>query len=101
MNNLLQDIRFAIRTFVKAPLFFAVSVLSLAFGIGANTAIFTLTDQILVRALPVKSPEQLVLLSAVGRHYGGNSGSNRISYPMYQDFRVPNLVFSGIFCFRE
>jgi predicted permease len=99
--HLLQDIRFALRTFAKSPLFVAVAVLSLAFGIGANTAIFTLTDQVLVRALPVQHPEQLVLLSAVGQHYGSNRGWNRISYPMYQDFRDHNTVFSGMFCFIE
>ena len=99
--HLWQDIRFALRTFAKSPLFVAVAVLSLAFGIGANTAIFTLTDQVLVRALPVRNPEQLVLLSAVGQHYGSNRGWNRISYPMYQDFRDHNVVFSSMFCFVE
>ncbi|MBV9222876.1 MAG: ABC transporter permease, partial [Acidobacteriaceae bacterium] len=99
--HLFQDVRFALRTFAKAPLFVGIAVLSLAFGIGANTAIFTLTDQVLVRALPVKNPEQLVLLSAVGQHYGSNRGWNRISYPMYQDFRDGNTVFSGMFCFFE
>lgn len=99
--TVLQDIRFALRSFEKSPLFFAAAVLSLAFGIGANTAIFTLTDQLLVRMLPVKNPEQLVLFSAQGRHYGNNRGPNRISYPMYQDFRDHNTVFSGMFCFEE
>jgi predicted permease len=99
--NLVQDITYAFRTFAKAPLFVAIAVLSIAFGIGANTAIFSLTDQILMRMLPVKHPEELVLLSAVGRHYGSNQGWNRISYPMYQDFRDHNAVFSGMFCFRE
>jgi predicted permease len=98
---MLQDINYAWRAFRKAPLFVVVAVLSLALGIGANTAIFTLTDQVLLRTLPVKDPEQLVLLSALGRHYGGNMGWNRISYPMYQDFRDRNSVFSGMFCFRE
>ncbi len=98
---LLQDLRFAFRTFKKAPLLVAVAILSLTFGIGANTAIFTLTDQILVRMLPVTHPEQLVLLSAIGRHYGNNQGWNRISYPMYQDFRNHGGPFSAMFCFRE
>jgi predicted permease len=98
---LLQNIRFAVRSLSRARLFVAVAVLSLAFGIGANTAIYTLTDQILVRMLPVKQPEQLVMLTAEGRHYGNNMGSNRISYPMYQDFRDHNTVFSGMFCFHE
>ncbi len=99
--QLLQDIRFAWRSFAKARLFVVVAVLSLAFGIGANTAIYTLTDQILVRMLPVRQPEQLVLFSAEGQHYGSNMGRNRISYPMYQDFRDHNTVFSGMFCFNE
>jgi len=99
--NLVQDITYAFRTFAKAPLFVAIAVLSIAFGIGANTAIFSLTDQILMRMLPVKHPEELILLSALGRHYGSNQGWNRISYPMYQDFRDHNTVFSGMFCFRE
>jgi hypothetical protein len=99
--NLVQDITYAFRTFAKAPLFVVIAVLSIAFGIGANTAIFSLTDQILMRMLPVKHPEELVLLSAVGRHYGSNQGWNRISYLMYQDFRDHNAVFSGMFCFRE
>ncbi len=99
--NLMQDVTFALRTFAKSPLFVTVAICSLAFGIGANTAIFTLTDQVLVRMLPVKQPEQLVLLSAIGRHYGNNMGWNRISYPMYQDFRDRNSIFSGMFCFRE
>ena len=99
--SLAQDFVFALRTCARAPLFVAVAVLSLAFGIGANTAIFSLTDQILVRMLPVRQPEQLVMLSAVGRHYGSNMGPNRISYPMYHDFRDHNSVFSGMFCFHE
>ncbi len=98
---LLQDVQLALRAFRKAPMFVAVAVLSLAFGIGANTAIFTLTDQLLLRALPVQHPEQLVLFSAKGQHYGNNQGWNRISYPMYQDFRDHNTVFSGMFCMRE
>lgn len=97
----LQDIQFALRTLRKSPAFLIVAVASLALGIGANTAIFTLTDQILIRTLPVKNPQQLVLLSALGRHYGSNQGWNRISYPMYQDFRDRNTVFSQMFCYRE
>ncbi len=99
--NLLQDVTFALRSFRKSPLFTAVAIVSLAFGIGANTAIFTLVDQVLLRMLPVKHPEQLVLLTAMGQHYGGNSGGNRLSYPMYTDFRDHASAFSGMFCLRE
>src|SRR5271168_4228431 len=98
MGTLLQDLRYAARTFRKSPVFVVVAVLSLALGIGANTAIFTLVDQVLLRLLPVKDPQQLVLLWGRGPHYGSNNGRYRISYPLYADFRDHNQVFSGIFC---
>jgi predicted permease len=98
MGNLAHDLRFAIRTFRKSPVFVAVAVLSLALGIGANTAIFTLVDQILLRLLPVKDPQQLVLFWGRGQHYGSNNGRYKISYPMYEDFRDHNQVFSGMLC---
>jgi predicted permease len=98
VGQLLNDIRYALRTFRKSPVFVAVAVLSLALGIGANTAIFTLIAQVLLRLLPVKDPRQLVLLWARGQHYGSNNGRNKISYPMYEDFRDNNQVFSGVFC---
>ena len=98
MANLLQDLRYALRGFLKAPVFTLVAVLSIALGIGANTAIFTLVDQVLLRLLPVKDPKQLVLLTSSGAHYGNNRGGNAISYPMYADFRDNNRVFSGMFC---
>ena len=99
MAMLLQDLRYALRTLRKSPLFTMVAVLSLALGIGANTAIFTLIHQLILELLPVKQPEELVLLmTSRGQHYGSNRGSNAISYPMYQDFRDKNQVFSGMFC---
>ncbi|MGA3202678.1 MAG: ABC transporter permease, partial [Bryobacteraceae bacterium] len=101
MGHFLNDIRYAFRTFRKSPVFVAVAVLSLALGIGANTAIFTLVDQVLLRLLPVKDPQQLVLLWGRGSHYGSNNGPNRLSYPMYEDFRDKNQVFSGMFCRQE
>ena len=90
MGNLVQDVRFALRTFRKAPVFVAVAILSLTLGIGANTAIFTLVDQVLLRLLPVKEPKQLVTLWGRGEHYGGNNGPIKLSYPMYADFRDKN-----------
>jgi hypothetical protein len=98
MTNLWGDLRYAFRSLRKAPVFTAVAVLSLALGIGANTAIFTLLDQILLRLLPVKDAKQLTLLTMRGRHYGSNWGGNAISYPMYRDFQDRNDVFSGMFC---
>jgi predicted permease len=98
MLTILADLRFALRTFARAPVFTTVAVISLAFGIGANTAIFTLLDQVLLRGLPVKEPGQLVLLTWRGSHYGSNWGSNSLSYPMYRDIRDQNQVFSGMLC---
>lgn len=76
----------------------AVAVMTLALGIGANTAIFSLLDQILLRLLPVKHPQQLVMLTMRGHHYGNNWGGNAISHPMFRDFQAHNEVFSGMFC---
>src|SRR5437773_399894 len=98
MSSLWNELRYALRMLRKSPLFTAIAVLSLAAGIGANTAIFSLVDQILLRMLPVKEPQQLVLLTMRGMHYGSNWGGNAISYPMYSDFRDNNHVFSGMFC---
>jgi putative ABC transport system permease protein len=98
MGSLWNDLRFALRTLKKSPAFTAVAVISLALGIGANTAIFSLLDQILLRLLPVKDPQQLVLLTVRGIEYGNNTGGNAISYPLYQDFRDHNAVFSAMFC---
>jgi len=98
MRELIADFRYAFRSLAKAPVFTSVAILSLALGIGANTAIFSMLDQILLRLLPVKNPEQLVLLSWRGAWYGSNTGSNALSYPLYKDFRDNNAVFSDVFC---
>src|SRR4051794_3217051 len=98
MNRIIQDIRFAFRSFRKSPGFTAVAILSLALGIGANTAIFSLVDQLILRLLPIRDPQSVVLLAARGRHYGGNNGLNALSYPMYQDLRQRNTVFSEMMC---
>jgi predicted permease len=96
-HRLKGDFQFALRTLRKSPAFLLVATVSLALGIGANTAIFTLIDQVLLRPLPVKEPQQLVLLWSRGQHYGSNNGRYKISYPMYTDFRDKNPVFSGMF----
>lgn len=98
MSTFWNDVRYAVRGFSRNPLFTVVAVLSLAFGIGANTAVFSLLDQVMLRMLPVKNPEQLVQLAERGNHYGSNSGMNALSYPMYKDFSEHNDVFSGMFC---
>ena len=100
MGNLLPDVRFAFRTIRRSPLFAAVAILSLALGIGANTAIFSLMDQIMLRLLPVKDPDQLVMLFQKGAHNGSNMGDRMHSYPMYQDFQKKAEPFSEVLCRR-
>src|SRR5207302_3467014 len=100
MASCLQDVRYAFRQLRKTPGFTTVSLITLALGIGANTAIFSLTDQILLRLLPVAHPEELVLLRSPGLSPGHNwtDGANvtTFSYPMYKDLRDRNQVFSGL-----
>jgi predicted permease len=100
MENLLQDIRFALRTLGKSPGFALVAILTLALGIGANAAIFSLTDQVLLRLLPVERPRELVVLSSPGvghgRIWSDIEGGPSFSYPMYKDLRDRNAVFTGL-----
>src|SRR5215217_2453001 len=96
MNAVAQDLRYAVRTLVKSPGFTVIVVLTLALGIGANTAIFSLTDQLLLRLLPVKSPEKLVVLDGPGAFQGRTFNNGTFSYPMYRDFRDQNTVFDGV-----
>ena len=100
MANLLEDVRYALRGLRKSPLFTSVALASLAIGIGANTAVFSLMDQALLRSLPVKHPEELVLFKAPGPRSGSiNSNYDdtvTFSYPMYREFRDGNTVFSGV-----
>ena len=97
LDNTWQDIRYALRGMRQRPGFTAAAVLSLALGIGANTAIFTLLDQVLLRNLPVGHPEQLVQLRQFGGLiYGSTFGDDAFSYPLYRDLRDGNQVFSGV-----
>jgi predicted permease len=82
-----HDLRLALRGLGRSPLFAAVAILSLALGIGANTAIFTLIDQILLRQLPVRDPDNLVMLYQQGPHPGNNMGLRQQSYPIYREYQ--------------
>jgi predicted permease len=93
-----HDVRDAARQLRRSPGFTAAAVLSLALGIGANTAIFTLLDQVLLRPLPIAHPEQLVLLNWDGLRYGVTMSGDAMSYPAYRDIRDRNEVFSGVMC---
>ena len=99
IQDLVQDLHFGLRMLRKSPGFTAVAVLTLALGIGANTAIFTLTDQILLRDLPVPHAERLVILRSPGPNHGHtwgdvDQGAQSFSYPMYKDLRERVTVFS-------
>ena len=96
MHALWRDIRHASRSLRKAPGFSAVVILTLGLGIGANTAIFSLMDQVLLRPLPVHDPAALVLLDGPGPFRGRTMNAMTFSYPMYDDFRDRNEVFSGV-----
>src|SRR5947207_8502658 len=95
-----SDLRLALRGLRRSPLFSIVAILSLALGIGANTAIFTLLDQILLRKLPVKAPDELVMLYQRGSHMGSNMGSRMHSYPIYQDYQKRAEPLAEVLCRR-
>ncbi len=100
-EHLVQDLSFGLRTMLRrSPIITLVAVCSLALGIGANTAIFSLLDAILLRSLPVTDPEQLVLFGK-GRWVGSTGGlpstsQDLFSYPFYREFRQRTDVFSGV-----
>ena len=102
-----QDIRYALRTLRRAPGFAAVAVLTLALGIGANTAIFSLFHQLLLRPLPVSEPQQLVNIVSPGPRSGptscGDIGKCEavFSYPMFRDLERIQSVFTGIAAHRN
>ncbi len=99
MAAFLSDLRHTLRALQKSPLFTTVAIASLALGLGANTAIFTLLDQVLLRPLPVKNPRELVLIEAPGPnrgHFSGDNSDRLFSRPFYIDLRDRNQVFSGL-----
>ncbi len=103
----MRNLRLAFRTLLQSPIVSSVAILSLAFGIGANTAIFSLFEQILLRNLPATNPGELVNLSANGPRSGSNSTNNAggndsvFSYPMFRDLEKAQTVFTGIAAHRS
>jgi macrolide transport system ATP-binding/permease protein len=96
METLFHDLRFGFRRLIKTPGFAVIAVLSLALGIGANTAVFSLVNMILFRPLPVADPQAVVSVSAVGK----DGELAAFSYPNYLDFRDRNEVLSGLLTYR-
>jgi predicted permease len=98
LDSLVRDLQYGVRTLAKNPAFTLIALATLALGIGANTAMFNLLDQVVLRLLPVRDPERVVIVRETGNHYGNSYGSNAISWPMFEDLRDNNQVFSGMFC---
>src|SRR6202020_3652890 len=98
LEDFFEDIRYGFRSMLRSPALTAVALLSLALGIGANTAIFSFLDAVMLRSLPVKDPSQLVLLgrgddSGVTDSYGSTT---LYSYPFYRLMQQKNAVFSDV-----
>jgi predicted permease len=100
METFFQDIRHGLRGFVRSPLLMITIVLSLALGIGANTAIFSLVNAVMLKSLPVRNPQELVVVGdPMLAHLRADGSPPRVdiySYPLYRDFRDSNSVFSGM-----
>src|SRR5437763_7003945 len=100
MDTLFQDIRYAVRMLAKSPAFAIVAVLTLALGIGANTAIFTLINSILLKMLPIQDVSNLVIVGDPATVNSRSQGTPQLSYysfPLYREFRDHNTVFSEMF----
>ncbi len=97
MSNLVQDLRFGLRLHAKAPALAAIAIATLALGIGANTALFSVVNAVLINPLPYKQPNQLMALYSSDKDFHHSS----ISYPNFQDWRRDNQVFSDIAAFRS
>jgi predicted permease len=104
MGTLLQDLQYALRMLRKSPAFTAIAVMTLALGIGANTAIFSLVNAVMLKMLPVKAPGELVVVgdpTDVHRRSMGDPSVELFSYPLYRDISGGNSVFSGLLASGE
>ncbi|WP_245782019.1 ABC transporter permease [Granulicella pectinivorans] len=102
MSGLWQDVKYGVRQMMRSPGFTVTAILTLALGIGANTAIFTVFNQVLLRMLPVEKPEELQQVTYTGTNMGrmsvfGGDSSMYFSYPMYKKLRDKNEAFRGLF----
>jgi predicted permease len=93
---MLPDLRYAFRNLRRTPIFTTAALVSLALGIGANTAVFTVADQVLLRPLPVRHAAQLLQFTSPGPYSGFVMGENRFSYPMFRDLRDNAAGFEAI-----
>ena len=100
VDRLRQDVSYAARVLRKSPAFASVAILSIALGVGANTAIFSVIDAVMLKSLPVRDPGQLVMVGDPTRVSSRSQGSGRtdiFSYPFYERFRDSNGVFSDVY----
>src|SRR5689334_2187623 len=99
LRDFVCDLRFSARSFLRSPSFTATAVLSLALGIGATTALYSLIDQVVLRALPIDHPERLVLIDWAGFQNAETLGTtNLMSYPICRDLQQQKNFFDGVFC---
>jgi predicted permease len=99
LSDFIYDLRFSVRSFLRTPSFTIAAALSFMLGIGAATAIYSLVDQVLLHALPVRQPERLVLIAWDGDQVGSGFGSwNLMSYPICRDLDQQKQFFEGVFC---
>lgn len=99
LRDFVSDLRFSARSFRRSPSFTATVVLSLALGIGATAALYSLIDQVVLRALPVDHPERLVLIDWIGFQNAETMGTrNLMSYPIFRDLQQHKEFFDGVFC---
>ena len=99
LRDFVYDLRFSARSLLRSPSFSATTALSLALGIGATTAIYSLVDQVLLHALPVRQPERLVLIDWKGDQVANGFGSwNLMSYPICRDLEQQDRFFEGVLC---
>src|SRR5436305_4178098 len=99
LRDFAYDLRFSARSFRRTPSFTATTVLSLALGIGATTAIYSLVDQVILRALPAPEPERLVLIDWKGDQVADGFASwNLMSYPICRDLQLHDEAFDGVLC---
>ena len=115
LETLLHDIRYGLRMLARSPGFTTIAVVSLALGIGANTAIFTVAKKVLFDTLPVKDPQQLRLLTWISSHdqkvplvwgdasttASGGIGSTSFSYPVFEELHKHSDVFQDLFAFKD
>src|ERR1700677_3647025 len=104
LESLLRDVRYAVRGFIRSPGFTAVAIITLALGIGANTAVFQLIDALRLRSLPIQKPQELIQLLIIGGNHGlgvSDSQYTPFTVPMWQEVRRHHDPLSGVFAWRS